>query len=434
MRDMTEKSQPSTATRVALLSPGWPAHAVANGIVTYTATMVRALEEGGVRCHVLTHRPLGERTEDFVHGVYLNSTSASWKLRRRLDWDGWPQKSFARALACEVCRLHQTVGIELLEIEESYGWARFLVGKVPVPVVVRLHGPWFLNGTANGAKQDEAFRRRHQWEMRGLIAADAVTAPSADVLRRTLEQIAPFGAPPSLAQVVANPVEPLPPADRWKLADCDPCRIAFVGRFDRHKGGDLVIDAFARVLRQRPDARLDFVGPDRGLLDDQGTTWGLNDYLRTRLSEQDRAKVTIHGFRPVAQAATLRKKALVTIAPSRYETFSLAAAEAMTAGCPLVVCAAGALGELVQHDRNGLVARAADANDLADKILALMGDLNRAAALGTQAALDAQARWAPDVIAAQTLEFYGRVLARAGDRSTVRHSERAPVRPASVSA
>lgn len=431
---MAEKLESSAPSSVALLSPGWPAHAMSNGIVTYTATIVRALQGRGVRCHVLTHRPMGERTEDFVHAVPLPSKSLPWKLRHRLDWDGWPQKSFAAALAREVRRLHESHGIELLEIEESYGWAQFLAGKIPVPIVVRLHGPWFLNGAANGARQDHAFRRRHNWEMDGLLAADAITAPSADVLNRTLEQLAHRGRAPTMAASIANPVEPVPAPDRWNLQDCDPNRIVFVGRFDRHKGGDLMIDAFARVLRRRPDARLDFVGPDRGCVADDGKTWALPDYLLSRLSDQDRVKVTVHGFKPAAEVAKLRKQALVTVAPSRYETFSLAASEAMMAGCPLVVCGAGALNELVQHCRNGLVTQTGNSEDLAEKMLALLQEPNLAAGLGNQAAIDAAARYAPDVIVSQMLDFYGRVLKSSRGRLMECFSAPASAKPASVSA
>jgi glycosyltransferase involved in cell wall biosynthesis len=404
-----------------------------NGIVTYAATMIRALSDRGVQCHVLTHRPVGPGTEDFVHGVHLESESFLWRLRHRLDWEGWPQKSFALALRREVCRLHETHGIELLEIEESYGWARFLAGKVPVPVVVRLHGPWFLNGAANGAKEDAAFHRRHEWEMEGLAAADAVSAPSVDVLRRSLEKLQQSGRTrPALAEAIANPVERVAAADRWKLQDCDRGRIAFIGRFDRHKGGDLMIEAFAEILRRKPDARLDFVGPDRGCVDETGTHWSLEDYLKSRLSDAERGRVTVYGFQSPEQTARLRKQALVTVAPSRYETFSLAAGEAMMAGCPLVVSGVGALTELVQHGKNGLTARPGDSQDLAAKILELMDNPSRAAQLGRQAAADAETRYAPDVVAGQMLDFYGRVVYR--DRTMNGYSEQASAKPASVSA
>lgn len=84
------------------------------------------------------------------------------------------------------------------------------------------------------------------------------------------------------------------------------------------------------------------------------------------------------------------------------------------AGCPVVAADAGALPELVQDDRNGLLARAGDAEELADKILALLNDPPRAQRLGRQAAQDASDRYAPRVVAEKMLEFYRRVVRRGG--------------------
>lgn len=397
---------------VGLVSPGWPARAMANGIVSYVATIARALEEMGVGCEVLTPQLLEETGESQprVHRIETTDRSLLGKLMWRVDPQGWPHRVIAKDLLRKVIRLHSEGALDLLEVEESFGWPRHLVGRCPVPMVVRLHGPWFLNGVANGAAQDAAFHQRDSWERAGILAARAVTAPSRHVLEATRFH---YALPLTGAEVIPNPVEPVAAKDRWNLQQCDRNRVVFIGRFDRHKGGDTMIDAFAHVLKSFPDARLDFVGPDRGCRDDTGREWRIEQYLREKLSEVDRAKVTVHGFLPGPAAAELRKRALVTVAPSRYETFGIAAAEAMMAGCPLVVCAAGALTELVQDGQNGLTATAGGAREVGEKLLSLLKDPERAARLGRQAAVDAAERYSPDVVARQTIDFYSRVLGRA---------------------
>jgi glycosyltransferase involved in cell wall biosynthesis len=73
-----------------------------------------------------------------------------------------------------------------------------------------------------------------------------------------------------------------------------------------------------------------------------------------------------------AELARLRAGAALAIVPSRsFETFGLAAAEAMAAGVPVVASAIGALPELVEPD--GLVAPG-DARALADAIRRRFGD------------------------------------------------------------
>jgi glycosyltransferase involved in cell wall biosynthesis len=246
--------------------------------------------------------------------------------------------------------------------------------------------------------------------------ASAVSAPSKDVLDRMLARVRGLGLePPALAEVIPNPVDEVAPQNSWRLEECDPGRILFVGRFDRHKGGDLMLAAFASVLARFPKATLDFAGPDRTFTDDNGRAWGFDQFLAAKLPRsEDRRRVTFHNFVPGPQLSGLRKRALVTVVPSRYETFGIAAAEAMMAGCPIVAADAGALPELVQNDRNGLLAKAGDAEELADKILALLNDPARAQGLGRQAALDARDRYAPRVVAEKMIEFYRRVLRRGG--------------------
>lgn len=395
---------------IGLLSPGWPPAALANGIVSYVATIAASLEEQQVHCQVLTSRPMGQSIEPFVHIVKPDVKSLRSKLMWRITPRSWENRSFCTALLDTVRRLHAKDQLDLLEIEESYGWTRYLWGRSPVPIVVRLHGPWFLNGVANGVSQDHAFHQRDRWERSGLLAADGITAPSAHVLQQTREH---FGLALTDARVIANPVDPVPPGEQWNLATCDRNRIAFVGRFDRHKGGDTMIQAFGLVLREFPQAHLDFIGPDRGCTDQSGRKWSFDQYLQAHLSENDRKKVTYHGFLAGPEAAKLRKRALITAAPSRYETFGIAAAEAMMAGCPLVASSAGALSEMVQDGINGLTALPDNPADLADKLIALLRDPQRAGRLGKQAAQDAADRYSPGIIARQTIEFYHGVLARA---------------------
>jgi glycosyltransferase involved in cell wall biosynthesis len=392
---------------VGFVSPAWPAKAMANGIVSYVSTICRGLTDLGINTQVLTPKLMEPVSEPGVHLIPFDAKTLYAKIMRQVSPENWLNPLICKGLRKEIARLQRENGLQLLELEESFGWPRYLAGHSLIPLIVRLHGPWFLNGIANGATQDASFRRRDNWEKAGLRVANGVTAPSRHVLDQTREH---FGLPLPGARVIFNPVERVAPENRWTLQNCDRHRIAFIGRFDRHKGGDTMIDAFAHVLSGFPDARLDFVGPDRGCLDSSGRSWSFEEYLAAKLGEADRAKVSYHGFQPNSTAAELRKRALVTVAPSRYEAFGIAAAEAMMAGCPLVVCGAGALSELVQHERNGLIAGVGDGTDVGEKLLSLLRNPERAANLGEQAAADAASRYAPEVIARETIDFYRDVL------------------------
>jgi len=152
------------------------------------------------------------------------------------------------------------------------------------------------------------------------------------------------------------------------LNDADPERILFVGRFDRHKGGDLIIDAFGRVLQDVPEARLWFVGPDRGYIDANGRTWHIEEYLRDRLpGALESKRVEWLGAQPFASLAPLRRKALVCVVCPRYENLPLVVLETMALGCPLVAASVGGIPEVIDDHANGLLHCAGSSDDLALK-------------------------------------------------------------------
>ena len=78
---------------------------------------------------------------------------------------------YRRAMVNTFRRARAEHGIQLFEMEESFGWARWISRAFTVPVCVRLHGPWFLNARALGFPEDETFRRRTAEEGRAICGS-----------------------------------------------------------------------------------------------------------------------------------------------------------------------------------------------------------------------------------------------------------------------
>jgi glycosyltransferase involved in cell wall biosynthesis len=222
-----------------------------------------------------------------------------------------------------------------------------------------------------------------------------------------------FELPLEDAVVIPNPIAPVREASRWRLATSDPDELLFVGRFDRHKGGDVVIEAFARVAAKRPSTRLTFAGPDLGVVNAIGTRWTLEQFAADRLGAA-RSRLDWLGPQPRGQIEELRRRARVVVVASRYENFPYTALEAMAAGCPLASTHAGGLAEVVEDGRNALTCIPDDAEALADCILRLFEHSELSARLGEQALRDSQDRYDPRVVARSTLDFYRDVLDRTG--------------------
>lgn len=403
---------------IAMGTPMWPPTGTPNGIVMYTSKIRPALQAAGVRVILLAGGDDPDE-RDIRYPMRLPG-----KLRRwwRSAMGGYKDDhELAGQLICRaVTRLGRREGIELIEMEESFGWCAEVAVHSGVPVVGRLHGPWFMNGPALGVPQDAQFHERVERERRGIVACQGMTSPSRDVLDRTR---AYYGIPLPHARVIHYPIDLMPEDVRWRSETSERDTILFVGRFDRHKGGDTMLDAFWKVAERRPKARLTFIGPDRGYFDDKGRRWSLPEYLE-RLPASIRARIDCPGFRPVSELPGCRAKTAVTVICSRYETSGYTVLEGMAGGCPMVVTRCGGPTELVSHERSALMCEPGDPDGLAAQIERILDDPAMSARLGAAALQDAAQRFNPARIAAETIDYYRALLH--GGLGSAAHREPTP--------
>ncbi|MEW4451084.1 glycosyltransferase, partial [Bremerella sp. JC817] len=111
------------------------------------------------------------------------------------------------------------------------------------------------------------------------------------------------------------------------------------------------------------------------------------------------------GQRPNTELNALRRRAAVTVSPSRDENFPMAIIEALAVGCPIVAARAGGAAEAFEHETHGLYVRPADPGDLAAALSRMLADPARAAAMGAAAAEHCRRNYSPEVVAEQTLRF-----------------------------
>lgn len=140
-------------------------------------------------------------------------------------------------------------------------------------------------------------------------------------------------------------------------------RVIAVGRLDRQKGFDYLVDAWRMVSRRYPDWSLDIYGSgDQRLLQQQIDNCGLH------------VQVSLKGNAENISEEYARHSLLVM--SSRYEGFSLVLVEASTCGLPLVAydCQHGP-AEILENGVNGLlIPRVGDIAALASAIEKMIGD------------------------------------------------------------
>lgn len=176
--------------------------------------------------------------------------------------------------------------------------------------------------------------------------------------------------------------------------------IFFVGRLVREKGAQVLLEAFPRILRHYPNARLVIAGkgPMRDQLISMAGQLGV------------KGNVDFPGFVDDETRNKFYHGAKVAVFPSLYEPFGIVALEGMAAGTAVVASDTGGLGEIITHGVNGLKAYPGNPNSLADNIIALLRDENLAATITTNAKRLIEEKYGWESIAKNTLNVYQEVL------------------------
>jgi glycosyltransferase involved in cell wall biosynthesis len=165
------------------------------------------------------------------------------------------------------------------------------------------------------------------------------------------------------------------------------------------KGQLLLMQAAGAIVKRCPRAYFIFVGSaDEGLREaflEKAATDGLGDRLR------------ITGFRD--DMHRLMSAMDVIAVPSRMETFSMAAAEAMALGKPVVAARVGGLPEVVSDGETGLLVER-EPTALANAIIALLQDPIRRAVMGRAGQERVRAHFSTGLLASRTEAVYQELL------------------------
>lgn len=152
--------------------------------------------------------------------------------------------------------------------------------------------------------------------------------------------------------------------------------IATVGRLTEQKGLTYLLQAMAVVRQRLPEARLLIVGDSQD---------GREQYKQQLLQEHASLglgdSVTFTGVR--SDVPAVMQAIDLFVMASLWEGFGLVFLEAMAAARPIVATAVSAIPEVVQDGITGLLVRPRDPKALANAVLALLSDREKARAMGT---------------------------------------------------
>ncbi|RBP77899.1 glycosyltransferase involved in cell wall biosynthesis [Rhodobacter sp. 140A] len=245
-----------------------------------------------------------------------------------------------------------------------HGWARLRYTEAPskARIVSAVEGRLsdFADLVLNISKNDKALAEAHGYRGRHIVIenalADLTQAPGPAPFKETAGQI----------------------------------DLLFIGRFDRQKGLDILLEAFPAAQARNPALHLHVVGAS--VLGEGNDT------------ASNHPAITFHFWVPPERIADYYAHADMLVMPSRWEGLPMVLIEALRAGTPVMLSDTSGMGELIDPGAGGAEAGIAvppEATDFEDALAVLTSE--RLATMRAHARALFETRYGPERFRAETL-------------------------------
>lgn len=164
--------------------------------------------------------------------------------------------------------------------------------------------------------------------------------------------------------------------DRYHI-DSQKVLLGMIGPIDSHKGHKVLIDSFARSPFLRQSAHIIIVGKGDPNLEEE-----LRVFSKSVASSD---MITFTGFLPDDSEAIVKQFDVLLMPTTEFEGFGYSLAEAMISGVPVVASRVGAIPDMVEDGRTGILVHPNDTNELAEALEKLVKGRSYRRQLGEQA-------------------------------------------------
>lgn len=267
----------------------------------------------------------------------------------------------------------------------SASYLSFVLAPTPALLIARLLGRRTILNYRSG-EADDHLRRWKRTAVPTIRIADRIIVGSEYLIdvfeRHGLE-----------ADAIPNIVE----IDRYAFRERPNLRPVFLANrnFEAHYNVGDVLEAFAVIQREHPDARLTIAGdgPQRTALE--------------RLARDlELTEVTFLGQVQPDEMPRLYEQADIYINASLIDNMPTSLIEAFASGTPVVTSAAGGIPKIVDHERTGLIVPSKDFGALAQAALRLLREPDFALEMTYRARRECVDRYTWPVVRDQWLQAY----------------------------
>jgi glycosyltransferase involved in cell wall biosynthesis len=280
--------------------------------------------------------------------------------------------TFARALAA-LYGARRREEIDLLHINLAAGGSAYrkaILGRAArslgIPYVVHLHGSRFHQFWPTASDYwaravDRFFMESAEVLVLGQFWENLIVSRLPDVKGRIT--------------ILPNATAPAAPAAGGRGEDGG-VRISFLGEVGTRKGTPQLVEALSRLV-----ARTDW----------RATIAGNGDLEQTRMRARDLGiadRLDIPGWLDAAGVNNVLSKTDIFVLPSFAENLPMSILEAFARGIAVIATPVGAVPEVVDHGRNGLIVQAGNIDELVAALELLISDGEMRRRLGANARQD----------------------------------------------
>jgi sugar transferase (PEP-CTERM/EpsH1 system associated) len=350
---------------------------IAAGMETVVANLSRSLVKRGHRVGITCLQSRGVMA-DALEGEGIRVTVVDASGPGTLLWPA-ALRNWFRKLSPDVVHAHSGVWMKSARAAHLAGVRTVLHTMHGFPDVDPWHRPWIE-------------RLASLWTTAIAVVSEPLRTYVVDTLH-----VAPARVHLLLNGVDAAKFRPAAAGEAGARFGQGPGRviIGHIGRFSPVKNHALLLDAFARVHAEHPEAYLVLVGDGP-----------LRDEVRARASSLGIAEhVAFPGI--FLDAAPLYRDMDVFVLPSLLEQTSMSILEAMASGVPVIATGVGGSPALLDHGKAGVLVPSGDVNMLADSMCALIRDPNLRRELGLRGRARALAEYDHEKMVDRYESLYG---------------------------
>jgi glycosyltransferase involved in cell wall biosynthesis len=396
--------------KICLISREYPFETGWGGIGTYTFQLAHGLAERGHQIHVISQSlDMDKEYKDkdvFVHRV----AHKTFFYGKRFLKEFALRLEYSQQVNAKVRELIKKYKIDIVEAPNFSAEAFIYSLSKKVPLVTRLHTHFSEVIDFVGWKRNLDFRLSCHLENTAILKSDLILCST----RRHAETISwETGIKKEKIEIIPLGI-PVPEMNH-KIPKNKNLSVLFVGRLEKRKGIQTLIQAIPFVFKRMPDVVFNVIGRDTFVSPDFVSLNGsekesFKAKLVENLPREYHDRVNFLGHVDDAVLAQHYQSCDVFVAPSLYESFGLIYLEAMAYGKPVIGCGVGGVPEVIEDGTTGLLVPPEDFCRLAEAIIRLLKDPELRLALGQRARKYVEEHFSRDLMVEKTLDAYKRTL------------------------